>query len=46
MAISSVLDLKGKALQEINIKANRIAFYVCIPNGSIPVIPETYLAEL
>ena len=46
MAISSVLYLKGKALQEINIKANRIASYVCTQNGSMPVIPETYLAEL
>lgn len=46
MAISSVLYLKGKALQEINSKANHIAAYVCTQSGPMPIIPETYLAEL
>lgn len=46
MAISSVLYLKGKALQEINSKANHIAAYVCTQSGPMPIILETYLAEL
>ncbi|OCG05869.1 carbohydrate kinase family protein [Gilliamella apis] len=46
MAISSVLYLKGKQLQEINSKANHIAAYVCTQSGPMPIIPQTYLTEL
>lgn len=46
MAISSILYLKGKALQEINSKANHIAAYVCTQSGPMPILPEAYLSEL
>ncbi|OTQ71659.1 MULTISPECIES: carbohydrate kinase [unclassified Gilliamella] len=46
MAISSVLYLKGKQLQEINSKANHIAAYVCTQSGPMPILPQAYIAEL